>query len=441
MDFNLTKEQLELQKRVRAFAIKELLPSVWYYDQRNELPRSIIDKALDAGIMNTDIPKEYGGLGYGRMESAIITEELSAVASALATTFFGNSLGMEPLLLSSNEAMKQKYLPKILNERKIICFAISEPMAGSDVGSIRLQAKQDGDDFILNGTKYWVTNSGVSDYMIVFATEDTNKKHKGICAFLVETSWEGIRVGKHIPKMGQRISNTCGVNFKNVRVPKDHLLAAPGEGFALAMKTFSRTRAIISAFAVGAARSAMEYAIDYVKKRRAFGTTISSFEMIQAKIAEMYQKVETSRLLAYKAAWEADSGVDSTVNASLAKFYSTESAFEVASDAMQLAGGYGYTKYFPFEELLRDIRLFMIYEGTSEVQRLVVAAHALNNYEAAMPRLEDLPIIRDFDPLVEGEEHKVWRCRICGYVHDGEKAPEECPMCFFPSTAFKQCSF
>ena len=238
--------------------------------------------------------------------------------------------------------------------------------------------------------------------------------------------------------MGQKSSNTAGWNFKNVRVKAENVLAGEGEGFALAMKTFSRTRPIIGAFAVGAARSAMEYAIDYAKKRRAFGTKISNFQAIQHKIAEMYQKVETSRLLVYKSAWEADNGIDPTVNASIAKFYATESAMEVVSEALQIMGGYGYTKYFPVEQLFRDTRLFMIYEGTSEVQRMIVSGFALNSYVPALPALEDLPVNREFDPLSEeNNDRRVWRCRMCGYVHEGDEAPEECPLCFFPGSAFK----
>jgi len=205
------------------------------------------------------------------------------------------------------------------------------------------------------------------------------------------------------------------------------------------MKTFSRTRPAIGAFAVGAARSAMEYAVDYAKRRRAFGGKLSGFEAIQFKIAEMYQKVETSRLLVHKAAWEADNGLDPTISASIAKFYATEAAMEVVSDALQIFGGYGYTRMYPIEKLFRDIRLFSIYEGTSEIQRLIVAGHVLSKYQPVMPSLEDLPLIRGFDPGEESAQSKTaWRCRICGHIHYGEEPPIECPSCFFPKTAFKK---
>jgi acyl-CoA dehydrogenase len=304
---------------------------------------------------------------------------------------------------------------------------------------MRCRAEKKGNDYILNGTKYWITNAGVADYMTVFATIDPAKQHDGIGAFLVEKNWEGVSVGKTIPKLGQRCSNTAGLNFKNVKVPKENVIAEPGKGFVLAMKTFSRTRPSIGAFAVGAARSAMEYAIDYAKKRKVFGTNISNFEAIQFKIAEMYQKVETSRLLVWKAAWEADNGIDPTISASIAKFYATETAMEVVNDALQIFGGYGYTKMFPIEKLLRDIRLFSIYEGTSEVQRLIVSGHVLNNYKPAMPPLEDLPLIRGLDLNEPAAKNATaWRCRMCGHIHYGDQPPDECPYCFFPKTAFKK---
>lgn len=439
LQFELSPQQKELQAKVRDFALREILPAVWHYDEKDEIPLFLLQKAFDAGFMNSDIPVKYGGKGLGLMDAAVLTEEISAVCPGVATSIFDNSLGMAPIILSDNDPLKEKVLPIIAREFKRICFATSEPVMGSDVAGMRCKAEKRGDDYILNGTKYWITNAGVADYMTVFATIDPEKQHEGIGAFLVEKDWEGVFVGKSIPKLGQRCSNTAGLNFKNVRVPKENVIAEPGKGFVLAMKTFSRTRPIIGAFAVGAARSAMEYAIDYAKKRKAFGTRLSNFEAIQFKIAEMYQKVETSRLLVWKGAWEADSGIDPTISASIAKFYATEAAMEVVNDALQIFGGYGYTKMFPIEKLLRDIRLFSIYEGTSEVQRLIVSGHVLNNYKPVMPPLEDLPLIRGLD-LNEpsAKDAPAWRCRMCGHIHYGQEPPEECPYCFFPKTAFKK---
>jgi acyl-CoA dehydrogenase len=442
LDFTLSPEQVAIQQQARAFALKEILPVAAYYDESNVLPMDIMKKAFDAGLLNGGIPKQYGGRGLGLIESVLITEELSAACLGFATSMSDNGLGMEPIILSNKEGLKKKYLTILAKEPRLICFATSEPTMGSDVAGIRCRAEKRGNDYILNGTKYWITNGGVADYMTVFATVDPKSQHQGICAFVVERGWEGVSTGKHIEKLGQRASNTAALNFKNVVVPKENVLAEPGEGFVLAMRTFSRTRPSIGAFAVGAARSAMEFAIDYAKRRQAFGMTLQTFEAIQFKLAEMYQKVETARLLVLKSAWESDSGMDPTISASIAKFYATEAAFEVANEALQIAGGYGYTRVFPFEKILRDIRLLMIYEGTSEIQRVIVASHVLGKYKPVMPPLEDLSILPSegtgklFDKEMKGRT--AWRCRMCGYVHYGDNPPDECPSCFFPSTAFKK---
>jgi len=442
LNFTLTDYQKEIQQKARMFARKFILPVAWFYDEQDETPIDILRKAFEEGLSNSDIPKKYGGKGDGILEGVIITEEIAAACPGLATSIFDNSLGMEPLILCSNEKLKKKYLPEIASTFKLISFATSEPTMGSDVSGIRCLATLKGEDYILNGTKYWVTNGGIADYFTIFATVDTEKKHQGICAFLIEKGWPGVKVGKAIPKMGQRCSNTVGIKFENVNVPADNMIAPPDEGFVLAMRTFSRTRPVIGAFAVGAARSAMEFALDYIKKRQAFDTKIANFQAVQFKMAEMYQKVETSRLLVWRAAWEADQGIDPTINASIAKFYATEVCLEVVSEALQLLGGYGYTKMFPLEKLYRDIRLLRIYEGTSEVQRLIVSGYLLGKYEPVMPPLEDMPLQRSkvisSDSEAETENMVSWRCRICGHVHYGDMPPEECPYCFFPGKAFKK---
>jgi acyl-CoA dehydrogenase len=438
LGFELTTEQSALQQRAREFALAEVLPAVWWYDERDRLPSFLLEKAFRAGLMNVDLPVRYGGRGLGLLECALVSEEIAAACPGFATSLFDNSLGMNPLLLSGHEAAREKYLPEFAKSFKLICFATSEATTGSDVAGIRCLAAPDGDGYVLNGSKYWITNGGVADYFTVFATVDPKARHAGICAFLLEKGWEGVRAGVPIPKLGQRCSNTVGLHFRGVRVPKENVLAHPGEGFALAMKTFARTRPAIGAFAVGAARSALEIAVEYAKKRRAFGAPIASFQAIELKLAEMYQKVETSRLLTWKAAWEADAGKDPSVAASIAKFYASEAALQVVSEALQILGGFGYTKLSPLEKFLRDVRLLMLYEGTSEIQRLVVAEHVLEKYAPAMPPLESFPLLRELDLADEGAARTgaAWRCRVCGYVHYGEGAPEECPSCFYPKTAF-----
>jgi len=437
LNFSLTPEQIALRDKARRFALDEVLPVAWHYDEKDDLPLYILRKAWDEGIMNLTIPVKYGGQGRGLLESALVVEEISAACAGLATSIFDNSLGTEPLILSRNDRLRDKYLPVLAKDFKLICFATSEPLAGSDVAGMRCKAEKSGGDYILNGTKYWITNAGVADYFSIFATVDASLGHKGIAAFLVEKGQDGVTTGRPIPKMGQRSSNTAGIHLTNVRVPAENVLAQPGEGFLMAMTTFAHTRPIIGSFGVGAARSAMEMAIDYAKKRRAFGARLADFQAIDFKIAEMYQKVETARLLTWKAAWENDSGMDPTITASIAKFYATEAAFEVVSEALQILGGYGYTRLFPVEKLLRDMRLPMIYEGTSEIQRIVVSRYLLEGYRSVMPALEDFPLLAAHDVHLE-KDAVAWRCRICGHTHYGPEPPEQCPHCFFPKAAFRK---
>lgn len=441
VDFKLDREQKQLQKRARNFAINEILPVVNYFDEMDVPPKFLLEKAHTAGLNNLGIPKQYGGHGYNLLDSSLVVEEVAAACPAMGTSIFGNSLGQEPLILSGNDAAKEKYLTACVKEPKIVSFATSEPMMGSDVAGIRCKAEPDGQDFILNGTKYWVTNGGYADYASIFATVDPKLRHKGLCAFFVELDWDGITVGKHIPKMGQRVSSTTAIHFDNVRIPAENVLALPGTGFLLAMKTFSQTRPIIGSFAVGAARSAMEFAMDYANKRRAFTMKLAEFQAIQFKLAEMYQKIEASRLMVWKSAWEADQGMDNTLSASITKFYTTEVVQEVLNDALQIFGGYGFTRFYPIEKLLRDIRVLTIYEGTSEIQRLVVYRY-LSQIKPTMPPLDELPRLKAENAEQAAREgmknQTVWRCRICGYVHYGEVPPEQCPYCFFPGSAFNK---
>ncbi|MFX1267839.1 MAG: acyl-CoA dehydrogenase family protein [Promethearchaeota archaeon] len=387
MDFKLTEEQIALQKKAREFAIREVLPVARKYDESEEFPLPVIKKAWEEGLLNLAIPKQYGGPGYGLLESCIVVEEISSACPGIATSIFDNNLGAEPIVIGGNEEQKQRILTELISEFKLIAFATSEPTMGSDVAGMRCRAEKDGDEYILNGSKFWVTNGGHADYISIFATADPEKKHKGIAAFIVDTKAEGVRLGKHIPKLGQRSSNTVAVSLKNVRIPKENILAKPGRGFVLAMQTFAHTRPAIGAFAVGCARSAMEYSIDYAKKREAFGRSIENFQMIQEKIANMYKDIEAARLLTYKSAWEADQGMDNNLSSSIAKAFASDVAMNVTTEAIQIFGGYGYLRTYPVEKLFRDAKLYQIYEGTSEIQRIVISRFVLNRYEHAMPFL------------------------------------------------------
>ncbi len=440
LGFDLTPEQADIQRKARDFALREVLPLAWTGDARDELPLSLLRKAFEEGISNAGVPREYGGRGYGLLEMVLMVEEVAAACSGVATSIFDNSLGLTPLVLSRNEPLKQHYLSELAREAKWICFATSEPTMGSDVASLRCRVTEQEGGYVLNGTKYWVTNGGIADYISVFATTDPAKGYEGIGGFLAHLDWDGVTRSPPIPKLGQRASNTTGIHFRDVFVPGKNVLAPPGKGFILAMKTFTRTRPAIGALAVGAARSAMEFALDYARKRQAFGTPLSSFQNTQFRLAEMYQKLETARLLTWKSAWEVDSGMDATTSSAISKMFATEAAWQIADDAMQIMGGYGYTRMFPMEKLLRDIRLLKIYEGTSEIQRIILAGTVLGSYRPVMPSLHDLPVTGIPAPGEDevGEGIFLWRCRVCGNVHVGREPPESCPYCFFPGSAFKK---
>ncbi len=387
MDFKLTEEQIALQKKAREFAVNEVLPVAQKYDESEEFPLPVIKKAWEIGLLNLGIPKQYGGPGYGLIDACIVVEEISSACPGIATSIFDNNLGAEPIVIGGNEEQKQRILGELINEFKLIAFATSEPTMGSDVAGMKCKAEKDGDEYILNGNKFWITNGGHADYVTVFATTDPKMKHKEIAAFIVDTKSEGVRLGKHIPKLGQRASNTVSVGLKDVRIPKENVLAKPGRGFVLAMQTFAHTRPAIGAFAVGCARSAMEYSIDYAKKREAFGRPIEKYQMIQEKIANMYKDIEAARLLTYRAAWEADQGKDNNLSSAIAKAFASDVAMNVTTEAIQIFGGYGYLRTYPVEKLFRDAKLYQIYEGTSEVQRIIISRFVLNRYEHAMPYL------------------------------------------------------
>ncbi len=387
MNFVLTEEQKALQKKAREFSIREVLPVARKYDESEEFPLDVIKKAWEERLLNLGVPKEYGGPGYGLLDACIVVEEISSACPGIATSIFDNNLGAEPIVIGGNEEQKQRILTEIVNEFKLIAFATSEPTMGSDVASMKCHAEKDGDGYILNGNKFWITNGGYADYITIFATIDPEKKHKGIAAFIVDSKSEGVKLGKQIPKLGQRSSNTVSVGLKDVRIPKENILAKPGRGFVLAMQTFAHTRPAIGAFAIGCARSAMEYSIDYAHKREAFGRPIGNYQVIQEKIANMYKDIEAARLLTYKAAWEADQGIDNNLSSSIAKAFASDVAMNVTTEAIQIFGGYGYLRTYPVEKLFRDAKLYQIYEGTSEIQRIVISRFVMKRYEHAMPYL------------------------------------------------------
>jgi acyl-CoA dehydrogenase len=387
IDFTLTKEQIELRNSARAFAQEYMLPYAHYYDKTGEFPRPIMQKCWEAGLMNLAIPKEFGGQGLGILEQCLVVEEMAAGCAGMTTSIYVNSLGAEPILVAGTDEQKEKYLKPLTESLKFISFACSEPGMGSDVAGIKTLVERDGDNYVLNGSKFWITNAPHADTFTVFASLDPSKRHKALCAFIVDADSPGLKTGRPVEKMGHRASTTTSVILRNVKVPAENMLGSEGEGFKIAMKTFSMTRPAIAAFATGLARSAMEYAREYVGKREVFSEKLQNFEVIQFKLAEMFMKIEAARLMYLKAAWTTDFDGDSTIPASAAKAFATDVAMEVASEAVQIYGGYGYIDQFPVEKLFRDAKLYQIYEGTSEVQRLILARHVLSGYEPAMGKI------------------------------------------------------
>jgi acyl-CoA dehydrogenase len=387
IDFKLTDAQLELQNKARQFAQEYMIPSAHYYDKSGEFPRPIIQKCWEEGLMNLSIPKEYGGLGLGSIEQCIAVEEMAAGCAGMTTSIYVNTLGVEPILVAGTDEQKEKYLRPLTEELKFASFACSEPGMGSDVAGIQTRVKKDGSNYVLNGSKFWITNAPHADYFTVFASLDPTKRHKALCAFIVDTNTPGVKTGRPVEKMGHRASTTSSVVFRDAKVPEENILGKEGKGFGIAMKTFAMTRPSIAAFATGLARAAMEYARNYVNKREVFAQKLREFEVIQFKLAEMFMKIEASRLLYLKAAWTTDNVGDATVPASVAKAYATDVAMEVASEAVQIHGGYGYIDQYPLEKLFRDAKLYQIYEGTSEVQRLILGRHVLSGYEPAMEKI------------------------------------------------------
>jgi acyl-CoA dehydrogenase len=387
VDFNLSNEQKELQNKARKFAQEYMIPYAHYYDKTGEFPRSIIKKCWDEGLMNLSIPKEYGGLGLGSIEQCITVEEMAAGCAGMTTSIYVNSLGAEPILVAGTPEQKEKYLRPLTEDLKFISFACSEPGMGSDVAGIQTRVKREGGHYVLNGSKFWITNAPHADTFTVFASLDPSLRHKALCAFIVDADTLGVKTGRPVEKMGHKASTTSSVMFRDAKVPAENMLGTEGGGFKIAMKTFAMTRPAIAAFATGLARAAMEFARDYTTKREVFGEKLNNFEVIQFKLADMYMKIEAARLMYLKAAWTADFVGDSTIPASAAKAFATDVAMEVASEAVQIHGGYGYIDQYPVEKLFRDAKLYQIYEGTSEVQRLILGRYVLSGYEPAMGKI------------------------------------------------------
>ncbi|MFI5302778.1 MAG: acyl-CoA dehydrogenase family protein, partial [Polyangiales bacterium] len=329
------------------------------------------------GLVNPTVPAEYGGLGIGELEDTMIVEELAYGCTGIQTSITANTLAATPVILAGNHDQKAKYLGALTSKPILAAYATSEPNAGSDVAGMQCKFVKHGDDYVLNGTKCWITNASRASWFVVFATEDASLKHKGIGAFIIDRDTPGFRVGKHEDKLGQRASDTCVLHLDDVKVPKANLLAPAGAGFKLAMETFNTTRPAIGAGAVGLMRRALDECLAYARERKTFGVPIGQHQMVQQMLADMAVRIEATQLLVRKAAWALDVKARSPMISACSKVYGADSAMQTAIDAVQIFGGNGYTKEYPVEKLMRDAKLLQIYEGTSQIQRMVIAKSLL----------------------------------------------------------------
>jgi acyl-CoA dehydrogenase len=377
VDFALTEEQEELRRVAREFAENEVAPVALHYDKTGEFPWDIYRKAYDIGLVNPSVPADYGGGGLSTLECCLIVEELGAACAGIATSIMVNDLALMPILVAGSAEQQRTFLTPFCSSFNMGAFCLTEPGAGSDVASMSTTAKLDGDNYILNGIKTFITNGSVASLYTVFATRDKSLRHQGIAGFIVPAATPGISHGKKFDKMGQRASDTAEVIFEDVRVPRANLLGQDDEGFKIAMVTLDRTRPMIAAMSVGLARAAMDAAIQYAKGRETFGLPIGHHQAVQLLLADMAKDIEAARLLTWQCAWLIDQGHRATKESSFAKCFATDIAMRVTTEAVQVFGGYGYMKDLPLEKYMRDAKLMQIYEGTNQIQRIVIARHLL----------------------------------------------------------------
>jgi acyl-CoA dehydrogenase len=379
VDFTLTDEQKSLRELAHDFAEKEIRSVAWEFDKDGTWPQGIIDKAHEVGLMNTHVPEEYGGAGLGYLDGCIIEEELSWGCSGIQTSLGANGLAAAPVGIGASEEVKREYFGELIESPRLAAFCLTEPDAGSDVSGMRTRAVRRPtapDKYVLNGSKCFITNGGYADWFTVYAKTDPDAGHRGITAFLVRKD-DTVIVDKKEDKMGQRASNTATITFNDTEVDARYMLGEENKGFKLAMMTLDRTRPGVAAMAVGIARAAFEFATEYSKERVQFGVPIAMHQAIQFMIADMATKVHLSRLATWNSAVLLDQGKRNTLESSHAKRFAADSAMEVTTDAVQVYGGYGFIKEYPVEKLMRDAKIMQLYEGTSQIQRLVIARETL----------------------------------------------------------------
>ncbi|HOD59375.1 MAG TPA: acyl-CoA dehydrogenase family protein [Candidatus Syntrophosphaera sp.] len=381
MNYFLTEEQLEMQEIARRIANEKMKPVSQKYDEEEIFPWDIIEVMRQSDLFAILVGEEYGGISGKVMDLAIVTEELCAVDMGISLAFGATGLGMYPILIAGSEEQKQKYLTQIAAGEKLAAFALTEANAGSDAGAIETTARKEGDHYILNGTKQWITNGGEADIYCVFAMTDKTRGARGCSCFIVEKGTPGFNFGKKENKMGIRASATRELIFEDCVVPAENLIGREGMGFIIAMKVFDKSRPMVGAQAVGVARGAFETAITYSKQRQQFGKPISSFQAIQFMLADMATEIEAARALVYQTAKLIDSGAkDYSKESAMCKYFASDVAMKVTTDAVQILGGYGYMKEYPVEKMMRDAKILQIYEGTNQIQRGIVASALLKQY-------------------------------------------------------------
>ncbi len=375
VSFALTPEQRELRALTREFAENEMRPRAADYDEHQTHPEDVIAKAHELGLMNPHIPAELGGLGLPGFEGMLIGEELSWGCAGMAVSIVANTLGAAPVLLAGSDEQRREWLVPLLDAPILCSFALTEPDAGSDAARIKTTAERRGDEYVLNGSKMFISNAGHAAWSVVFASTDRSKGHRGLSAFVVPMDVDGIAIEKHLDKMGQRATDTSAFALNDVVVPAANRLGGEGDGFKIAMQTLDFTRPGTAAGAVGVAQAAYEHSVEYAKERVTFDVPIAMHQGVSFLIADMAAEIEAARLLTWQAAWMLDSGYGrrATLYSSFAKRFAADTAMKVTTDAVQVFGGYGYIKEYPVEKLMRDAKLFQIYEGTSQIQRLVIA--------------------------------------------------------------------
>lgn len=377
MTFTLDEDQEAIRESAHEFARDVIRPAAPHHDATGEYPWEVLTQAFDAGLMNLHIPEKYDGAGFSHLDSLLVAEEMAWGCSGIGTAMEANGLAQAPVLVSGDEALIKKYLAPMSEDlkdgRPIMCaYAVTEPGAGSDVRSLSTKAEKRGDKWILNGSKMWITNAGVADWYFVVAYTDTEKGYKGMSAFIVEKDWPGVIVGAKEKNLGQRASDTRAITFENVEVPAENLVGQEGAGWLLAMSAFDHTRPAVSCASVGVARAAMEYARDYSMERKTMGKPIYHHQAISFMVADMAMNIDAGRLLCWRAASLKDQGLRNTMQASMAKAFCADMCMKVTTDAVQVFGGYGYSQEYPVEKLMRDAKIFQIYEGTSQIQRLII---------------------------------------------------------------------